>query len=753
MRASSLFTGALGVKAHDMAMSSVADNIANVSTVGFKGTRALFNTLISRQLTQCGRDVSDGTAGYVESNQVGLGVVCKAQNLMTAAALTQTELTTDLGIEGQGFFIVKAPTTYTSPFGTISSNDKGSRADSPNYYTRAGQFHIDRNGYVVNPQNYVLQGVLADATGKVVMGAVEDLRIPSDLLAGKATSMVELGVNLDAGDAKVHLASQAINPNDGTTYNYSTPATVYDSQGKVHNMLLFYQRVEPMAARSWKVGVYEKTASGYDVVNGGQFTLNFDDTGHLSLINNPTGDRMLANLGVGAGQLISSMMGEGLSYEGASGPQRYISPASLNFTNATAGGETVTVGAATYTLSAHSSAEEAAAELVQLINRDTTTAGCFAINNGAGKITLQPLTSGALNVQASSADIGVAAGASLSQVVDAVNKGQSSAGALVLNNLLAAGQVVSIGAQSYTIPGAASLADMAAQLAEAINSGSIYNATIQGEGLHISAKDPGASGNVAFSCSDLMGYVSLSAATLLGGLDNSANSKVQAQIDVNAATGEQKLALQRVDAGASATISGLSSTFTPSGGGSPLTFAQTSVAGDTLNITDGKIDLNFVFNSVAQPVNFNFTPGGGVGTTQQATTYSLNALAQNGYPEGEITDLEIDKDGNVIALYSNQQSKLVGTIALAHFKNPWDLDRYGDNLWLGTTAAGDAMIDFPNTYAHGMGSIQSGALEKSNVDMAQELVNMITYQRAYQFNTKSITTTDEMLKEAINMKR
>lgn len=750
MRASSLFTGALGVKAHEMAMSSVADNIANVSTHGFKATRALFNTLMSRQLVQCGRDVSSGTAGYVESNQVGLGVVCKPMNVMTAAALTSTDLTTDLGIEGQGFFIVKAPTTYTSPFGTITSSEAGSKANSPNYYTRAGQFHIDRNGYVVNPQNYVLQGIMAGADGTVTMGAIEDLRIPSDTLAARATTMVELGLNLDAGDTRVFADTLTIDPNDSTTYNFSSPVIVYDEQGATHSMLMFYQRVEPMSSRSWKVGVFEKTADGYTEVDSEAFRLNFDDKGALSYINNPSADRMLANLGVSAGQLVSSMMGQSLNYTGANGTQQYLSPATVSFTNGTSGGETVTIGSATYTLSAHTTAAEAALELVQLINKDAAAAGCYAINNGSGKITLQPMVAGALAVQASSG-ITVKSGAELSQVVKAINQGQASSGALSINNILAAGEALMIGAETYTIPSASTVEEMASQLADLINNGSTYNAAVQGDGVYITAKSAGKSGNVSFSSTDVFGYLSLSAGTLLGGMDDSSVSKIDAQIETDA-NGRQKLALQRIGAGANAVISGLSSTFTTSGGAA-LTFTKTSSAGDSTHITDGKIDLNPVINGAIQTVNLNFTPGGGITTTQQAVNSVLNYLAQDGFPEGEVYDLSIDKDGNVWAMYTNDEIKLVGSIVLAHFKNPWDLDRYGDNLWLGTAAAGDPMIDFANTEQYGLGSINSGTLEKSNVDMAQELVNMINYQRAYQFNTKSITTTDEMLKEAINMKR
>ena len=757
MRASALFTGALGVKAHERALTSVADNISNVSTYGYKGTRALFSDLMSRQLVQGGRE-SD-VAGYAAHNQIGLGVVAHAVNVMNAAALTETSINTDLGVNGQGFFIVKAPLHYSSPFGTVYGADDngGSKPGSVNYYTRNGAFHVDKHGYITNDQGYVLQGVLADADGIVTMGPLQDLRIPEDACPSRTTSRIDLNLNLDAGDKRLFPDSVAIDPNDATTYNYANSSTVYDENGKAHNLMMFYQRVEPMSLRAWKVSVYEKTDSGFtkSAITNGDFRLNFTDTGKLDLINNPTADRFVSNLQVAAGQQLSTVMGQNLQFNGAAGVERFIIGGNITFSSGTVAGQNVTIGGKTYTLSNNTSREEAAAELASLINANSSAAGCFAINTGSGELTIQPLQPGNMNMAYTGSGISTSAGATLEQVVTAIDSGAQAHGSLMINNLLAAGQTLTIGGQTYTIPSGATLEEMASAIAQQINnqSSATVSATAQGNGLYLTAKDSGTAGNMLFSSSDSAGYLSLSAATLLGGMNGSNFSQIDAQVVNDKASGKQGLALQRIGAGVNATISGLNTNFTPSGSSGPLTFSKTASAGNTYINTNGEANLTFNFNGTPKQVVMDFTPPGRGATTQQAVSSETYLSDQDGYAQGAVNGLQIDDYGNVLVSFTNNQIQRVGTIALAHFRGLVELERIGDNLWLANDATGEALIDFPATEQYGMGNIQSYFLEKSNVDMGQELVNMITYQRAYQFNTKSITTNDEMLKEAINMKR
>ena len=114
--------------------------------------------------------------------------------------------------------------------------------------------------------------------------------------------------------------------------------------------------------------------------------------------------------------------------------------------------------------------------------------------------------------------------------------------------------------------------------------------------------------------------------------------------------------------------------------------------------------------------------------------------------------MDIDSDGLITGQFSNGTLITLGAVALSNVANPSALKREGENLWSWTRNAGDPL---PPSQAgsSGLGSIESGALEQSNVDLADQFVKMINYQRAFQANTKTISTTDSMLAELINLKR
>jgi flagellar hook protein FlgE len=111
----------------------------------------------------------------------------------------------------------------------------------------------------------------------------------------------------------------------------------------------------------------------------------------------------------------------------------------------------------------------------------------------------------------------------------------------------------------------------------------------------------------------------------------------------------------------------------------------------------------------------------------------------------------IQTDGTVNYIDADGNPQVAGQIALANFANPGGLELAGNNLYLATPNAGDPEIVVPDT--EGAGSIVSGALEMSNVDLAEEFTEMIAAQRGFQANTRIITTSDELLQELVNLKR
>lgn len=143
----------------------------------------------------------------------------------------------------------------------------------------------------------------------------------------------------------------------------------------------------------------------------------------------------------------------------------------------------------------------------------------------------------------------------------------------------------------------------------------------------------------------------------------------------------------------------------------------------------GALDLNIA-------VNYG-------GSSQYGSDFSVSNNASSGYASAERTGVQVDADGSVYATYSNGQRMLQGQVILANFTNPNGLATSNGTSWTQTSSSGNPLIGTPGEGL--LGSVQSYALEGSNVNLTSELVNLMTAQRNYQANTKVISTNDSML--------
>jgi len=125
-------------------------------------------------------------------------------------------------------------------------------------------------------------------------------------------------------------------------------------------------------------------------------------------------------------------------------------------------------------------------------------------------------------------------------------------------------------------------------------------------------------------------------------------------------------------------------------------------------------------------------------------------MDQNGYGAGNLTNVAINKEGIVVATYSNGEQVNIAQLVLAKFKNPNGLELAGSNLYRTNADSGEPRVGLPGPE---LGKIFTNSLEQSNVDMGQEFVKMITIQRGFQANSKIISTVDELLGDLINLKR
>jgi flagellar hook protein FlgE len=164
----------------------------------------------------------------------------------------------------------------------------------------------------------------------------------------------------------------------------------------------------------------------------------------------------------------------------------------------------------------------------------------------------------------------------------------------------------------------------------------------------------------------------------------------------------------------------------------------------------------------AQAINLNFgtpitpAPGGTAGTGLDGTTQfgspsAVSSQTQDGYASGDFSGVSVDGQGVVMGLYTNGQKLAISQLAIAKFRSNDGLGRAGQNLWIQTRESGTAALG--TAASGGRAAVSSGALEGSNVDLAEEFVGLIQHQRSFSANSKTITTADEMLQELINIKR
>ena len=137
-------------------------------------------------------------------------------------------------------------------------------------------------------------------------------------------------------------------------------------------------------------------------------------------------------------------------------------------------------------------------------------------------------------------------------------------------------------------------------------------------------------------------------------------------------------------------------------------------------------------------------------TTQFGSKFAVSDLKQDGYAAGQLNNINISDDGTVVASYSNGVTRAEAQLALSSFRNPQGLVAVGGNNWVVSNDSGAPVDGKPGS--GNLGSLRSGALEESNVDLTAELVNMMTAQRAYQANAQTIKTQDQVMSTMVNLR-
>lgn len=186
-----------------------------------------------------------------------------------------------------------------------------------------------------------------------------------------------------------------------------------------------------------------------------------------------------------------------------------------------------------------------------------------------------------------------------------------------------------------------------------------------------------------------------------------------------------------------------------------LTFDPSGALQSTASTSGGTV--SFAGAQPGQALNLDFgkpTATGGTGLdgiTQYGSASSVSAQSQDGYSSGALSAVKIGSDGVVSGVYTNGQTIAAGRLAIAKFQSNDGLGRAGQNLWVATPDSGQAAIGAVGE--GGRAALVAGSLEQSNVDITKEFVELISHQRAFQANSKTITTADQMLQELMTIKQ
>lgn len=298
-----MYSGVSGLKAEGEALGVVGDNIANVNTVGFKQQRAVFEDVL-------GHSILAGSASALPGSGVRVGEV---QQMFNQGTLSNTGVSTDLALNGDGFFVVKG----------------GVDGVSGNFYTRAGQFNLDKSGFLVNTNGLQVQGYAANPDG-TFQAALSSIKAPTSALPPNATTKITVTANLDSSAAPLTAAWDPQNPS--LTSNFSTTVTTFDSLGNQHTLDVYFRKT---ADNNWD---YHVLANGSELATPATGNAEVG-TGSLTFTTGGALDTMTAGTpisvdwaGATTGQAMTLDLGTPVSAGGTGleGTTQFASPSNVS---------------------------------------------------------------------------------------------------------------------------------------------------------------------------------------------------------------------------------------------------------------------------------------------------------------------------------------------------------------------------------------------------------------------------------------
>ncbi|KIM11933.1 MAG: flagellar hook protein FlgE [Sulfuricurvum sp. PC08-66] len=690
----SLFAGVTGLQAHQIAMDIEGNNIANVNTTGFKYSRANFSDLLSQ--TKLIATAPQGTIGGKNALQVGLGAqVQSATRIFSQGSVEVTDKNTDVAIQGDGFFIV--------------SDDRGTTLK----YTRAGDFNFDADGNLTDNGGNILQGWLRDPNTNQVDNTmpITSINIPPGLTtAASATTVVNIKANLSAG----------------TKVDHFSPVKTLDSK------------------------------SGLD-------ELKAEMSEDFSVLTNASGNALLLKEGQGIWVSFQRAVSEAKNAvkNGKVGP---IEAGDIKINGVEIGGISAT--------DENWTAEQNAIAIMTQINLKTPETGVVATTDGKGKLILtNDNDKDVHNIEVTVKGAGGQSG--LNNDNDSVTAYQYRYSRT--QKQLSAGSDKQFQNTEELRAALQMEAQKISSNAEVVigkdGRFAVKNGGDEGGDIFISVtgiRDQKTVDNLFFTQAFESMQGNLYKGTRNIKFSQSFNvAEHSASIDVFDSLGTKHTL--KVDFRKEA------STDT---GGTTWSFAVSvphpgKIVGakepNTNRLEGGQISFNND-GSIAgrNPTSISFASSNGSagdqtivlnfgkdntfeGLTSFDAASATSGVSQDGYTGGDLIGIRIDQSGTLVGSFTNGRSFGLAQLATAKFTNKEGLIAQGGNIFSQSANSGDAIIGVAAT--GGRGFIQSSALEGSNVDLSRALTNLIVIQRGFQANSKTITTSDQLLNTLLQLKQ
>lgn len=778
----SLWAGVTGLQAHQIAMDVEGNNIANVNTVGFKYSRVSFADLVSQ--TDKVATAPQGELGGKNPMQIGLGTQINAvTKIFKQGSIQTTDKNTDVAIQGDGFFIV-------SPDG---GNTK--------YFTRNGDFSFDSLGNFVDKNGYIAQGWLRDEDTGIIdpTSPVKNIQIEPGLgMPANPTSEIKLKGNLNSGD-NIGTQKSPIYSLDSKNGWIDLNGNDIMEDGEKHiendtNDDRFYvdkNKQMKLQERGVDLGVlFNDAGEGFNLREGQGMWVSYADAKYTftpALNINPPGNTPFSITlnGITIPQTTvnkaDDIVNEINKFSAKTGVNAALSGGQITLTNKNSEGTTDSMKNIKITVNGNNGAGMQNTNVITAYKYTYSAAQSTAQHGYDDKIARVVHTTEDLR-RAMQTD----ARLHVKYTGKIQNGGQNAVGAIteadrndgVEITINEKGQFViknptgdafndediKIPQQNPAQPNDRDTIDATGgktpnNAEKTANDKDMY-LTITGysdaanninENTKLADAFKALSGGLSSGTGNKTSnavYMSTHSSTIE--IFDSLGSKHEIKVDF-AKTGysaengtEWSMVIQvpepaklRDDAPTNVVTGTIK--FKPDG--SLLGFNPTA--------------LTFTANNGSEPgqnIELNFGKSGDFnGMTSNNRKSSTDNIAQDGYAAGTLSGTRIDESGTIIGSFTNGRSFGLAQLSLASFTNNEGLESMGGNVFIQTANSGDPVIGTAQTASRG--KVNASSLEMSNVDLSRSLTQLIIVQRGYQANSKTITTSDQMLNTLLQLKQ